>query len=236
MLTQCPACQTRYEIEDRLLRRRGRRIRCATCDESWFQLPADSRKAVAVPEIRVTAPRASQMAPTVALVDVPLSPITASRVAAAARPRARQPMRLSAPLLRAAALAVLVTAGMSAVGFRERIVRIVPQAGVLYAAMGLPVNARGLEFRDVKSTILTDNGRRLLAVEGVIAQVGRHGAKVPDVRVAVNDPTGREIYSWTTPAPRQTLARGETALFRARLAAPPVAGAQIKVQFADASR
>ena len=57
----------------------------------------------------------------------------------------------------------------------------------------------------------------------------------PDLRVAVRDPSGREIYSWTTPPPRQTLGRGETTLFRARLAAPPLAGADVRVQFAEAS-
>ena len=235
MLTECPTCQMRYEVEDRLLRRRGRRIRCSVCEGSWFLLPPDAHKPLDVGPVRITAPRASATAASVPVIAAPVSPIIRSRV----RPKAPL-FRLPRPNLSSVAgRAGLFFAGlcvlMLTIGQRERIVRHLPQVGRAYAAVGLPVNLRGLEFRDIKSTILTDNGQRLLAVEGVIAQVGRQDEKVPDVRVAVRDPSGRELYSWTTPAPRARLNRGETALFRARLMAPPVTGAEIKVQFADAA-
>jgi hypothetical protein len=164
-----------------------------------------------------------------------VSPIVRSRVSPAAPPVRWPRPRLSGAAIRVGAFAAGVAMLMLAIGQRERIVRHLPQIGPAYAAIGLPVNLRGLEFRDIKSTILTDNGHRMLAVEGVIAQVGQRDAKIPDVRVAVRDPSGRELYSWTTPAPKDQLTRGETTLFRARLAAPPMSGAEIKIQFADAA-
>jgi predicted Zn finger-like uncharacterized protein len=241
MLTECPSCQTRYEVEDRLLRRRGRRIRCSICDESWFLLPADSHKPIDIPVLRITAPLASATGAAVPIVVAPRSPIVpsvtspfvASRVGPR-KPAVRFRPRVPAAAIRIGVLAAGATMLMLAIGQRERIVRHLPQMGAAYAALGLPVNLRGLEFRDIKSTILTDNGQRMLAVEGVIAQVGGRDAKVPDVRVAVRDPSGRELYSWTSPAPKSQLNRGETTLFRARLAAPPMSGADIKIQFADA--
>jgi predicted Zn finger-like uncharacterized protein len=235
MLTECPSCQTRYDIEDRLLRRRGRRIRCSVCDSSWYLLPPDSRRAIVVPPVRITAPLSSISAPFAPFVVPPLSPITGSRVTPAERRPLLPRFNIPATLLRTGSIALVLAVSMSAIGFRRTIVRHLPAAGLAYAAVGLPVNLRGLEFRDLTSKILTDNGRRLLTVEGVIAQVGGGDANVPDVRVAIRDPSGREIYSWTTPAPRQKLARGETTPFRARLAAPPSAGSDIRVQFADAS-
>ena len=233
MLTECPSCQMRYEVEDRLLRRRGRRIRCSVCDGSWFLLPPDAQKPVDAPQVRITAPVASATAASVPVIAAPVSPIVRSRI------RPKPPMlrlprpNLSSAAFRAGVFIAGLTALMLVIGQRDRIVRHLPQIGPAYAALGLPVSLRGLEFRDIKSTILTDNGHRLLAVEGIIAQVGPRNATVPDVRVAVRDPSGRELYSWTTPSQKQKLNRGETVLFRARLAAPPAAGANIKLQFAD---
>ena len=58
------------------------------------------------------------------------------------------------PIL-AAFLAVLL-GSMCLVGLKEQIVRVLPASGALYAAAGLPVNLRGLEFRAVTSDVSQD--------------------------------------------------------------------------------
>ncbi len=256
MLTECPSCQTRYEVADPLLRKRGRRIRCSQCNEGWYLPPPSSLKTIVAPELPalVAAQEAIAAAPPRVPVEVVLrrrevaphhvmqpievpSRIVSSRVKAEKKPFLHWPVfTLSPGVLPACTGLACLALTMGAIGQRELIVRNMPRTAPLFSAIGLPVNLRGLEFRDFKSTLMTDNGNRTLAVEGVIAQVGRKDANVPDVRVAVTDPSGREIYSWTTPAPRETLTRGETVLFRARLASPPPAGSRIKVQFASAQK
>jgi predicted Zn finger-like uncharacterized protein len=249
MLTECPACQTRYDIDAALLRRRGRRIRCSACGERWFMAamaqdehesalrpaaPAPLPPVAVRPEISIELSPLPDAAP--AFAAPPVLPPLRARIGTAPRVGFRWRPRLSAGGMAMAATLGCIALMMGAVAQRERIVRHVPQSAPVFAAVGLPVNLRGLEFREVKSTLLTEGDKRTLAIEGVIAQVGPRDAHVPDVRLAVRDPSGREIYTWTAPAPRPNLGRGETVAFRARLAAPPKDGAQIKLRFAEAGR
>ncbi len=133
-----------------------------------------------------------------------------------------------------AAVACVVFA-LTAVGRRETVVRLLPGSAGLFAAMGLPVNLRGLEFRNMRSRVIEDGGQRILAVEGDIANDRRTKTRVPDLALAILSSDGRTIYSWTTPAPKTEVAVGETVYFRARLAAPPADGRAVKIQFASAT-
>jgi hypothetical protein len=50
----------------------------------------------------------------------------------------------------------------------------------------------------------------------------------------VLDAAGQEIYHWTAAPQQSRLRAGETAFFRARLAAPPLEGREVRVRFAGA--
>ena len=56
------------------------------------------------------------------------------------------------------------------------------------AAIGLPVNLTGLELREVRSHIEMDGARKVLAVEGEIANTRRESRSVPPVALTVNAP------------------------------------------------
>lgn len=124
---------------------------------------------------------------------------------------------------------------MALVGQRERVVRYVPATGGAYAAIGLPVNARGLTFRNVKASMVDDGPQKILAVEGHVANVRNASLNVPDLRVAVDGPDGRELYYWIAKSPKPNLTAGEEIYFRARLASPPEAGERIMVRFAESA-
>jgi len=121
------------------------------------------------------------------------------------------------------------------VGGRAQIVRLVPQAAPAYAALGLGVNLRQMEIEKVVSRLADEDGRRILVVEGEIRNAGAAPRAAPGMRLAVLDAKGNEIYHWTAAPPKARLAAGEAAEFRARLAAPPSEGREVKVRFADAS-
>ena len=124
---------------------------------------------------------------------------------------------------------------MLLVAQRQRVVKYAPFTAGAYAAAGLPVNARGLAFRNVKATVLADAGQKVLAVEGHVANIRDTTLNVPDLRVAVDGPDGRELYYWTAKSHKPRLGAGEEIYFRARLASPPSDGESIKVRFTDAS-
>ena len=155
----------------------------------------------------------------------------------------REPRRLAAsvsaaPLPRdrlpgwAAVVAILM--GVSAlIALREKIVDVAPPAAKVFAAIGLPVNLAGLELREVHSHIEMDGARKVLAVEGEIANMRRESRPVPPVALIVRGEDGQAKYAWTTRAAKSRLEPGETIAFRARLASPPESGADVLVRFSS---
>jgi hypothetical protein len=118
---------------------------------------------------------------------------------------------------------------------RDSVVRALPGTAKLYAAVGVPVNLRGLEFRGVRPELVTDGDNRTLVIEGEVANVTRKSQDVPPIAVAVRNKTGQPLYSWTVDPPRERLEAGETLAFRSRLATPPVDGHDILVRFKAAN-
>jgi predicted Zn finger-like uncharacterized protein len=119
----------------------------------------------------------------------------------------------------------------SAIGSRASLVRAVPDLAGLYAAIGLPVNLRGLEFSDIKTKHELQDGIPVLVIEGEVVNVTRRPVEVPRLRLAVIGPDARELYSWTALLPRSVLSEGEKLPFRSRLASPPAEGKQVMVRF-----
>jgi len=145
-------------------------------------------------------------------------------------PAAKEERQSRAPVI-TAIIATLVSA-MALVALREKIVLVAPPAAAGYKAVGLPVNVLGLDLRKVSSRIVMDGARKVLAIEGEIANLRRQPTQVPELALTVRGDDGRAKYAWSSPAPKTQLQPGETAPFRARLAAPPESGADVLVSFA----
>jgi len=154
--------------------------------------------------------------------------------AAAPRPPAKTRRRLPRPNGALLVLAAASFAIMAALGLREKAVRAVPSLARVYAAIGLPVNLRGLEIRGLKSSLQQDASGSVLAVEGEIVNIRPSTVAVPQVRIGVEGADGQEIYTWTTAVPKARLAEGETIDFRARLTTPPKDAHAVLVKFAAA--
>ena len=163
-------------------------------------------------------------------------PAGAEAIEAARRPRvSRRPARPKRPrdhlfALSAATgvLALVVFCGLVA---RTTLVRAMPDLAGFYAAIGLGVNLRGLEFRAVRTAQATQDGIPVLVVEGEIANVTSQTMEIPKLRLAVLGKEGREIYAWTSQLPRSSLKEGEQMPFKSRLAAPPPEAQQVFVRF-----
>jgi predicted Zn finger-like uncharacterized protein len=115
--------------------------------------------------------------------------------------------------------------------WRGKVVQHAPQMASLYAAIGLPVNLRGLTFSDVKTSHETHDGVPVLAVQGTIANASSAAIEVPRLRFAVQNVSGSEIYAWTAQPAQAVLAAGATLPFRSRLASPPPDSQSVVVRF-----
>jgi hypothetical protein len=144
------------------------------------------------------------------------------------RPTSRPPWTLAWILAGFGAWALLV-------GARAQIARLAPATAPLYAALGFNVSPNRMGLDHVTSRLAWEGGRQILVVEGEIRNLASSPRAAPRMRLSVLDAEGREIYHWIAAPPKAWLAAGETAEFRARLAAPPKQGQEVRVRFADAT-
>lgn len=223
MIIDCPSCASAYHIARVQLGAAGRKLRCAQCRTVWFAATGDGAKD-STPEIVGEAVSERSAPPSYDEI------YGQARPDAPARPTGRA-WRLPLPSLGFVACVALMSAGMGAVAWRAAVVRWAPPAARLYAAIGLPVNLRGLDLRHVTSTLLGDPGAQVLAVEGEIVNVAPAETSIPNLRLMVRGRDQSNLYVWTSAPPKSKLSKGEAVPFRARLAAPPESASEVVVPF-----
>ncbi len=211
MFVVCRTCSSSYHIPDEILGEGPRDFRCSQCGERWRVRPGAT----------LTAPAASTRGA------LPRAEPTPRVRAAAPRRLRRLAGRIAAPL----ALAGLLAVSMVAIGARETIVGAAPLAAGAYAAIGLPVNLRGLAIEDVRARLEQSGGATTLVVEGSIVNLRQAETRAPALRIALRGKDARELYVWTTRAPKDALAPRERTSFAARLAAPPEGAKDALVKF-----
>lgn len=129
------------------------------------------------------------------------------------------------------AILALLALDTALIGWRADVVRAAPQTASLYAAIGLPVNLRGLTFTDVTTATETHDGVPVLVVEGTIVSASPRIVEVPRLRFSVRNRSGQEVYAWTAVPGRSVLGPGESLSFRSRLASPPPDAREVLVRF-----
>ena len=132
--------------------------------------------------------------------------------------------------LQSGILALIITNAIL-VGWRNDVVRILPQTASFYSMLGLSVNLRGLAFDSIATTTEQHEGVPILVVEGSVVNNTRKIVDVPRLKFVVRNSANEEVYSWTAVPPRATLPPGETVSFRSRLASPPTDGRDVLVRF-----
>ncbi len=246
MLIACPTCASEYRIDVDRVGMDGRSVRCAACRETWFITPAEILAAQAAelgvleePEPDPVADAAWEEA--AAAVRSAAEDRSAGG-AAAQRTATRRPKHKTTKRRGIAGLSPMLALGLTALAAlplaclaRASVVRAIPQTAGLYGRIGLPVNLRGIEIRDVVAfSNPTEDGRPAeLVVEGDLFGMGRSDVPVAALAVEVRDASGHALATFPVPPPRAVLGAGETARFRTRLVAPPAHGRSVELRFAD---
>jgi len=122
--------------------------------------------------------------------------------------------------------------GTTVIAARAAIVSIAPATAAIYAGVGIPVNLRDLSVGDVRvTTTQQQDGSGELLVTGEIANLRDRETAAPNLRLALRNEDGGELYVWTARAPKSQLGAHERVTFRARLAAPPPGVRDVLVKF-----
>ncbi len=244
MLIVCPSCASEYRIEAGKVGMDGRSVRCAACRETWFITPADvlagheaelAEKGEAEPDPVADAAWQEAAATVRAASDASDPPPARRRTPVrAARGKGRRGIPGLSPSL-AVGLTLLAALPLVCLA-RTSVVRMVPQTAALFARVGLPVNVRGIEIRDVVAfrNAAEDDRPAELVIEGDLVGVARTDVPVSALSVEIRDAAGRALRTFPVAAPRAVLGTAETARFRASLTSPPAAGRAVVLRFADA--
>jgi predicted Zn finger-like uncharacterized protein len=149
--------------------------------------------------------------------------------------RARREARRNQPrslVPRPGTLIIIFVAVLGAlIGWRSDVVRAMPGTASLFAAVGLPVNLRGLALTDVITTKEAHDGATILVVQGTITNISKQPRDVPRIRLAVKNDKGAVVYTWTSLPERTALGPGDSQPFQTRLASPPPDGRTVEVRF-----
>jgi len=236
MILTCPNCDTRYSVDGGRFPPQGRTVRCAKCGHSWHQ-PAEPVEPSIPPDAGVAAEPAVPPPPP----EAPAGPFAAAPsptrafAPAAMRPEPAAPLgaRLAVVAGWVGLIAVVLLIAVSAVRYRQDIAAIWPQSAGVYSSLGLPVNASGIDFRQVDYRRESEDGQAVLVVTGRIVNVWARELPVPQtIRVTLSDVNNRELYHWTFAPKVTTLKPGGSVPFLTRLSSPPAAARHLEVRFA----
>jgi len=137
--------------------------------------------------------------------------------------------RIGGVVLFAAALAGCVLF----VVMRDNIVKQSPDLASLFQMIGLDVNLRGLEFRNLRTFTEVEDGKRVLVVEGSIRNLLEERNTVPAVRLSIRSADLQEVYAWTVEPRTKSLNALDETRFRTILADPPGGASDIQVRFVE---
>jgi predicted Zn finger-like uncharacterized protein len=225
MILTCPACASRYFVDEAKLPPQGRQVRCAACGESWR----------AEPNVDLL-----DLTPEFDPIHNEAQPELAPTTPAEALPKAFRQQVQAKQRTRAAVAAGVVWAGMAAslvvlvllsVVFRVQVVKIWPRTAGVYAVLKLTVNPLGLAPDNVTASQSLQDGHAALIVTGAERNVATQAVAPAPMRVSVYDKAGVRLLSRVVRPSASPIAPGESRAFAASFVDPPMAGVQVGVDF-----
>ena len=233
MLIVCPNCAKSYHIARETIGAAGRELQCSKCFSRWRCGAAEEASNVwgiglddGVPVFEAAVVSQANVDSYEVLYGAKRRPATVSprtiKTQSSGRSAGRQ----------LGACALVLAMAMAVVASRGAIVARLPQAGIAFAAMGLPVNAQGIEFGPLQARLDQASGG-VLSIEGTVTNLRARTTAVPEIVASLKGPDGREVYAWRTTVAKTNLGAGESASFRTRLATPPANAQKIVLRFAS---
>lgn len=146
-------------------------------------------------------------------------------------PAGLRALAASRPLRMVALAASLAVVAGGAFAFRDGVVSLLPGSARLYAALGQPVNLRGLEFHNVSYATEIENGLPVLSVRGEVVNITDRTIAIPEIGYSLRNGRMQELYFWTGKATRREVAPSDRVSFITRLAAPPVDAEHVQIRF-----
>ena len=243
MILTCPSCRTRYQTDAARFVAPGRNVRCAKCGEVWFQAAPGldpelgAEAVIAAPGAAVPGASAAPVSDAAASdggsANFGAGPVSEDSLSAAEGARHWRGAALAQAAGWAALVFLIAAIGWASVQYRQTIASLWPQSASLYAAVGLPVNLRGIELTNISYQQEYEDGQPVLSVTGKVVNISNRELAVPEIRVVLLDDAKHELYHWNFDAGIPTLKPGGESSFVTRLSSPPPEARNLNVRFAE---
>jgi predicted Zn finger-like uncharacterized protein len=222
MLLTCPKCALSYAIDEAQLGPQGRTVRCASCKTTWhaekpeepIELPLE--KAVEKPATGLKEVKAKK-----------IPSLYRDMIESQKRHKALMAQGIIWGALAATFVAMLGTAFL----LRVDLVRAFPRLGGAYAAVGVPVNAAGLEVLESKLENTLRGGRFVATVTLKVKNIRDEANPVPPVRVDLMDKESHPLDTTLIPPLGLTLEANETRVLTFDIPDPSNRVKNIKLAF-----
>ncbi len=137
------------------------------------------------------------------------------------------------PRARSLCVALALAAAAVLVGARTSVVRAVPRTAALYAAVGWPVNLRGLAIARLRPEPATSAQAGDTVLAGEIRNVAGRRVPLPRIAFEIRDDVGVALVTWSEALPAATLAAGRTLAFASAPRRLPPGGRTVLAHFAE---
>jgi predicted Zn finger-like uncharacterized protein len=190
MILTCPNCASRFLLSAQVLAPEGRRVRCSSCEEEWFQQPDPDElldnienEIPEIPESVKPVPEGSS---------VPALPGEGA-VASGKTGKANLAGYMGALIVFLGILGGVVIS-------KEAVLKSWLPAAAFYEMIGMNVTApgEGLVFDKIKAQ---QNSGGQIVVEGNLINLTSHVVRLPAIEVSIRNEEGEEIHTNFTPPP-----------------------------------
>lgn len=209
MLISCPKCNAVYSVSDENIPTKGKKFKCAECENIWTVYPEDIQESVQ----EESSPQKTPATPETPKTDYFRQDIDDDymqemfqRLSAdtkglfttnqeTSQTKFRQVRRkielLFSPLLISLLILLLLFAILLGLAYTNRydVVRLVPRLENFYRTLGIEsiYQGRDLQFKNIEIFHMEENGRHYIEVKGQIMNTGNYKIRVLPIQATLKD-------------------------------------------------
>lgn len=224
MILTCPNCYSQFDVDDELIGADGRKVRCTTCKETWFQEKIEDVEGVIEKDDSISdeieGVAEENIDDIINDISSIINDIEDEDAAQNSRIIVKKPAPIPSPSndqvknkKMSAVLSVVIFALIFTIllNFAQPIMRAYPPAQAFYALVGVDMDiaGAGLVFADSRAEYNSET----IHVFGTISNITTNEKTIPIIEALLKDNFGVTMGKWHIPVAEKVLMAGSNAKY-----------------------